>query len=174
MLDIGELEYIYRSGINDMIRKKELSEDSEYRHNGIFVGTTLITTDNKCIIVNLSGKSNNHNTQDLVGGLLEGPYNSSSNILYDVMYQEIEEETNINLQYIISCVLQMIYVANNGNIGAYFETKINLNSNEVVQLFKKNNDIDIKSLSFLSIDEYKSFLASSAPSKQLIYSEFFQ
>lgn len=169
-LELATYDFKHRYGLVAMTRNKEIDE-TQHRRNGCFVGSTVITSDDKYIMVKLTSKTVNPNTYDLLGGMVETDVPMHPHTyLFDVLYQELEEEAGITQADIAKCTLKMMYAGMNGHVGFYFETKLSISQQELEARFTHNTDIDIDSLHFYTANEYWDILSKHNPNKQFIAS----
>ena len=153
VLDFGIIEYKVRDGLIAVPEYYDLPE--EYYRKGCFTCSSVKTSDGKYIMVELSGKSMNPNTTDLIGGIMETDIsmNTGSDI-FESLYKEFTEEADIKKEDIKECYLNTIYFAHGTNIAFYFETTLGVSSVDLIERFKNNKDADIKSLCIYTRDEY--------------------
>ena len=153
VLDFGTLEYKIRDGLIAIPEYFELPE--EYYRKGCFTCASVKTSDDKYLMVELSGKSMNYSNIDLIGGVMEtnvGMKNGDD--IFESLYNELEEEAGINKGDIKESYLQTIYLAQGTNVALYFEITLNILSLEILERFKNNKDADIKSLCVFTRKEY--------------------
>ena len=152
-LDFGTLEYKVRDGLIDIPEYYDLPED--YYRKGCFTSASIKTSDGKYLMVELSGKSMNQNNIDLIGGIMETDISmTSGEDIFISLYKELEEEAGIETNEIKDISLHTIYLEQRTNIGLYFEIILNVSSEKLLERFKTNKDIDIKSLCVYSKEEY--------------------
>lgn len=153
ILCFGILEYKVRDGLIKIPEYFALSE--EYYRKGCFTCGSVKTSDNKYILVELSGKSMNQNKIELLGGIMETtiPMESGHDIFISFL-NELEEEAGITEDDSAELYLRDIYLTDNTNIGFYFESVLTVSSDDLLKRFKNNKDADIKSLAFFTREEY--------------------
>ncbi len=167
-LKLSVFDYKHRHALVCMSREGSIDE-GKYRHNGCYVGATVITSDNKYVMVKLSGKSMNPNKTDLLGGIAETNVKcNSGQYLFDILHEELREEAGLEINEVDSSVLRMMYASQSGHIGFYFEIRLLLSSGEMEERFADNQDIDIAHLLFYEKSEYVNALRRHGSSKNLI------
>ena len=169
VINFGLLEYKARHVLSNIPGYHELHE--EYYHKGCYTGATVKTSDNKFLIVELSGKSMNTFMVDMLGGIMEKPSEiETGKDVFDCIYVELKEEACITERDIQECYLRSIFLTPNTHVCFYFELTLNVSSETLINRFSsENRDQDIKSLKVLSQEEYTSFLKThSSPTKQFI------
>lgn len=153
ILDFGTFEYKVRDGLIAIPEYFDLPE--EYWRKGCFTNASVKTSDEKYLMVELSGKSMNRFTVDLIGGIMDTTIGmSTGQDIFASLYNELQEEAGINQEDIKESYLQTIYIAQRTNIGFYFELTLRVPSNDLLERFKKNNDPDIKSICVYEREEY--------------------
>ena len=169
-LELSPYDYKHRLGLITMIKNGEISS-YDYPHNGCFVGATVLTSDNLYIMIKLSGTSMNLNTLEMLGGMVETETQfSDQNFLFDVLYQELEEEAGIIKSDITQCYLESMFTGGTSHFGFYFNVVLNKSSSELQKRFGHNQDTDIESLVFLSREDYLITLRNMSNNKRLIAS----
>jgi 8-oxo-dGTP pyrophosphatase MutT (NUDIX family) len=169
-LELSLYDYKHRLGLITMIKNGEISS-YDYPHNGCFVGATVLTSDDLYIMVKLSGTSMNLNTLEMLGGMVETETQfSDQNFLFDVLYQELEEEAGITNSDITQCYLESMFTGGTSHFGFYFNVVLDKSSSELQKRFVYNQDTDIESLVFLSREEYLITLKDMSNNKRLIAS----
>lgn len=169
VIDFGLLEYKARQALQTIPAYLELPED--YYHKGSYSGATVKTSDGMFLIIELSGKSMNMNTVDMLGGIMEKPSEIvTGEDVFGCVYTELEEEACIKGNDIKECYLRSIFLTPNTHTCFYYEVTLNVTSEALLTRFSdENKDQDIRSLKVLTRDEYVSFLkTSSSPAKQFI------
>ncbi len=167
-IDLSTFEYKIRDGLIAIPEYFNLPE--EYWRKGCFTAATVKTSDWKYLMVELSGKSMNTNTIDLLGGVIEFPPEiKTGGDIFKSLYSELEEEAFVNRIDIEECFLKTIFLERRHNIGFYFEVILNISSKKLIERYTKSNmDVDIKSVKFFGRDEYLKTLCKHNPNKQLI------
>lgn len=168
-IEFGLLEYKTRSILQTIPGYSNLS--SEYHHFGCYSGATVKTSDDKYLIVELSGKSMNTFTRDMLGGIIEKPSEIANGAdVFNCLYTELEEEACINKNDILEFYLRSIFLTPNTHCCFYFEVTLQTSSEELQKRFiLETADPDIQSLKTLSKDEYLDFLKNhESQTKQLI------
>jgi len=169
-LELSLYDYKHRLGLITMIKNGEISS-YDYPHNGCFVGATVLTSDNLYIMVKLSGTSMNLNILEMLGGMVETETQfSDQNFLFDVLYQELEEEAGITNSDITQCYLEAMFTGGTSHFGFYFNVVLDKSSSELQKRFGHNQDTDIESLVFLSRKDYLITLKNMSNNKRLIAS----
>lgn len=169
IIDFGLLEYKARQALQTIPAYLELP--AEYHHNGSYNGATIKTSDDKYLIVELSGKSMNTFAMDMLGGIMEKPQEiESGEDVFNCLYVELEEEARIKKSDIKELYLRSIFLTPNTHSCFYFEGIVDISSQELLERFAaETEDQDIKDLKSLTKDEYLTFLSShSSPTKQFI------
>ena len=153
VLDFGTLEYKVRDGLIAIPQYYNLPED--YYRKGCFSCASIKTSDDRYLMVELSGKSLNKNGVDLIGGIMETNVSmESGKSIFQSLYNELEEEAGIEEKDMQESYLQTIYLASGTNVAFYFEITLNISSRELLERFKGNKDADIKSLCIYTKEEY--------------------
>ena len=168
-LDFGPVEFKAVAGLTSIPEYFDLSEDFYIKQ--CFNHSTIKTTDDHYLMVELSGKSMNINAVDFIGGMMEKPMEMvTSEDVFNSMYIELEEEACIKKTDIEGMYLRAVYLGTMTGIGFYFETILKVSSEELIERFKKENkDQDIKSLKVFTREEYLSALRyHKSKNKQLI------
>ena len=60
-----------------------------------------------------------------------------------------------------------MFVGGGGHLSYYFHTKLNIDSHELIERFKKNQDVDIANLIFYSEAEYTDVLREHSPNSRM-------
>jgi hypothetical protein len=168
-IDFGLLEYKARQSLQTIPAYLELPE--EYHHNGCYNGATVKTSDDKYLVVELSGKSMNTQTIDTLGGIMEKPQEiKNGEDVFSALYIELEEEGCIKKTDVKEIYLRAVFVTPNTHSCFYFEVTLNISSGELLKRFSnETKDQDIKSLKAFSQEEYLAFLSHhDSPTKQFI------
>ncbi len=167
-IDFGLLEYKARYALTTIPEYLTLSTD--YYHKGCFSGATVKTSDGLYVAVELSGKSMNTHAMDLLGGIMEKPSEiETGQSVFDCLTVELTEEGGITESDIKTFYLRAIWVTPRAHTSFYFEVELNISSKELLERFAKDNeDQDIRSLKFLTREEYVSFLNSHSANKLVI------
>ncbi len=152
-IDFGTFEYKVRDGLIVIPEYFDLSE--EYYRKGCFTTASIKTSDDLYLMVELSGKSMNENTIDLVGGIMETDteINTGADV-FKSFYKELAEEVGVTENDINTVYLNAIYLEHRTNIGFYFEVVLKRTYEERIVRFSDNGDIDIKSIRAFSRDQY--------------------
>jgi hypothetical protein len=170
-VDFGTFEYKVRDGLTAIPGYFTLPE--EYYRKGCFSIATVKTNDDRYVLVELSGKSMNENTVDLIGGIME------TNIVFDSgesifrsFSNELEEEAGIMEEDIQECFLKTIFITDRTNTAFYFEVILNVSAYDLEERFRENKDQDIRALRFCTRGEYIQVLGQHrSPNKQFIAKE---
>ena len=153
VFDFGIIDYKTRDGL--IAIPEYFNLPSEYYRMGCFVCSSVRTSDDRYLMVELSGKSMNPNTTEQIGGIMETNIEmKSGNDIFQALYNELEEEAEIKLGDIRECNLRTIYLTDKSNVAFYFEIILNMSSSVLLERFKNNNDADIKSLCVYTREEY--------------------
>jgi hypothetical protein len=168
-LDFGVMNYKTRYGLREALPKIQFDE-TMYR-NGCYVGATVKTSDDKYLMVKLSGKSMNRNTHDLLGGVMETNIPMDSNYIFKVLRAELLEEAGIKESEIVSMVLRAIYQDMYTNAAFYLEVELSVSSDEIQERFSQNIDVDIAGIEVYSYDEYLQVLENHKE-KQIVREVF--
>ena len=153
ILDFGILDFKTRDGLIAVPEYFELPE--EYFRKGCFACSSVRTSDDKYLMVELSGKSMNPNNIEQVGGIMETDVlMKSGDSVFECLYKEYEEEIGVKNSDIGDCFLQTIYLADKTNIAFYFETILKISSQELLSRFRDNKDADIKLICSYTKEEY--------------------
>ena len=172
-LELAVFNFKHRLGLLAMTAGGEIDPNT-YDQAGCYVGATVITSDNKYIMVELSGKSMNYNTYDLLGGMAETDVNMSKNgdYLFNSLLKELKEEAGIVHQDIVDKHLRMFYRSTHAHFAFHFMIETNVTKETLEERFTTNDDVDIAGLCFFDEEEYVSKLNSLGPTKELIASTF--
>lgn len=167
-VDFGTFEYKVRDGLIAIPEYFDLPE--EYYRKGCFSTATVRTSDGLYVMAELSGKSMNENTVDLIGGIMETNITFASGTdVFRSFYDELEEEAGIREEDIQECFLKAVYLEARTNVAFYFEVIVNPSSEELQKRFEKNQDEDIRTLCFYNREEYIDALENHrSPNKQFI------
>ena len=106
-LDFAILDFKTRFGLREALPKIDFDE-TMYR-NGSYVGATVKTLDDKYLMIKLSGKSMNRNTNDVLGGVMETNIEMNSEYIFNVLHTELQEEAGIKESEINNTFLKAIY-----------------------------------------------------------------
>jgi len=166
-LDFGIIDFKTRFGLREVLPKIDFDE-TMYR-NGCYVGATVKTSNDKYLMITLSGKSMNRNVNDVLGGVMETNIKMDSEYIFNVLYTELNEEAGIEESDIKSMILKAIYQGMYTNIGFYFETELLISSDEILQRFKSNVDVDVAEIEVYSYDEYLEVLKNHNENKGFIH-----
>jgi hypothetical protein len=141
-----------------------------YWRKGCHTLATVKTSDDKYLMVELSGKSMNKNKVDFLGGIMETkPSIKSGGDIFKSLYRELGEEAFIKKGDIASSILHMIYVTHSTDVGFYFEILLKVTSDELGHRFNKGKkEIDIKSLKVMSHLDFIKELESHNYDKQFL------
>ncbi len=167
-LDFGVFDFKTRECMIEADGYFGLSE--EYFRKGCHTLSTIKTSDNQYLLVELSGKSMNYNAIDFIGGIMETNFAmKTSQDVFSSFYEELSEEACIQQTDIALCYLALIYLNANTNIGFYFEVVLNSTATTLLQRFKETGkDQDIRAVRTFSKNEYLAMLASLNVNKQFI------
>ncbi len=168
VIDFGTIDFKTRECLPEISGYFALSE--EYYRNGCHTLASVKTSNDKYLMVELSGKSMNPNTIDFLGGIMETDVNmKTGNDIFESLYKELREEGLIEQKDIREAYLKMIYLNSTTNVGFYFEVILNVPSDELLDRFKKRSkDEDIKLLQAFSRDEYIETLRHHNENKQFV------
>lgn len=167
-LDFGIFDFKTRECVVEAAGYNELAE--AYFRKGCHTQGTIKTTDDKYLLVELSGKSLNFNKVDFIGGIMETvPEIKTGQDIFDSFLLELDEEACIKKNDIADIYLNIIYLNIHTNIGFYFEVILNISSEQLSARFDQEaGDQDIKSLKILSKENYLKTLRSINPNKAFI------
>ncbi len=168
MIDFGTIEFKVRVGLSDIPKYFDLSEEC-YR-KGCFTCASVRTSDGLYLMVELTGKSMNGNTIDLVGGIMETDTEMITGVdVFKSFNKELVEEVGVNEDDIDTIYLNNIFLEYRTNVGFYFEVTLKITYAELVTRFSNNEDIDIKSIRAFSKNEYLTALKNhQSPNKHFI------
>ena len=166
-LDFGVMDFKTRFGLREALPKIEFDE-TMYR-NGCYVGATVKTSDSKYLMIKLSGKSMNRNSYDVLGGVMETNIEMNSEYIFKVLHTELKEEAGIEESEITNTILKAIYQGMYTNIGFYLETELSISSDEILERFELNSDVDVAGIEVYSYEEYLDVLKNHNENKGLIY-----
>ncbi len=169
IIDFGTIEFKTREALTATPEYFDLSE--EYYKKSCYNDATVKTSDDRYLMVELSGKSMNPNKTDLMGGIMEKPLEiETGDDVFKSIYIELEEEGCITKLDIKEIYLRAIYLSAKTDIGFYFEVTLNVSLEELQNRFElENKDPDIKSLMGFTRNEYLSHLSNhGSMTKQFI------
>jgi hypothetical protein len=166
-LDFGTMDFKTRYGLKEAL--EDISHDEAMYRKGCYVGATVKTSDNKYLMIKLSGKSMNTNTNDVLGGIMETNITMDSEYIFNVLYSELNEEAGIKKKETKNTVLRAIYISSHTNIGFYCETELLISSNEILERFTSNVDIDVAGIEVYSYKEYLKVLKNHSSNKRFMY-----
>lgn len=153
VLDFGTIEYKVRDGLIEIPEYYNLPK--EYYRQGCFTCASIKTSDGYYVMVELSGRSMNRNTIDLIGGIMETNIGMNrGEDIFESFYKELAEEADIMQEDIQDSYLHSIFLTYDTNIAFYFEVLLNVSSTDILERFEKNKDADIKSLCVYTREEY--------------------
>lgn len=143
---------------------------NEYWRKGCHTLATVKTSDDKYLMVELSGKSINENLTDFLGGIMETePAIKSGADIFGSLFKELEEEAFILETDIADSALKIVYINANTNVGFYFEISLKITSDQLQERFDNRvKEIDIKSLMVMSREEYIKVLENHNSNKQFL------
>lgn len=167
-LDFGVFDFKTRECVIEADGYFDLGE--AYFRKGCHTLSTIKTSDDKYLLVELSGKSMNYNAIDFIGGIMETNFAmQTSEDVFSSFYEELEEEACIEHSDIEFWYLALIYLNANTNIGFYFEVVLNIPAESLLQRFKEiGKDQDIKAIRIFDKAAYLRMLASLNINKQFI------
>jgi len=167
-LELGVFDYKHLLGIISLIKAGELAATTDIQ-GGCFVGATVCTADNQYVLVQLSGKSMNDNTYDMLGGIAETdvPLSTDGSYLFATLYKELEEEAGITQSDISDCQLRLFFAGTSAHYGFHFSVTISLTEKQLTKRFRSNADEDIAALCFFDKPAYIKKIESLSPNKKL-------
>lgn len=167
-IDFGTFDYKTRDGLPDAQGYFALSD--EYLRKGCYSIATIRTSDNRYLIVELSGKSMNPNKTELIGGIMELPIElQTGRDVFECFYVEMQEEAMIEKRDIEEIFLKMVYLTPTGNCGFYYEVILHTSANELLHRFAHaSKDADIKRLMSYSRSEYLGLLKAHTETKKFL------
>lgn len=167
-IDFGEFDFKTRECLIEADGYYQLSE--EHYRKGCHTLGTVKTSDDKYLMVEMSGKSMNTNSVDFLGGVMETNLKMhTSEDIFQSFYNELEEEGCIAVRDIQDIYIRLIYLSNNTNVGFYFEVSLSISSNDLLERFyESRKDVDIKSLKVLSKYDYLETLRNHNLHKQFV------
>lgn len=168
IVDLAEIEYKVRECIVSIPEYWSLNDD--YYCKGCHTGATIKTSDDRYLMIELSGKSMNINTVDVLGGVLEIPPRIiSGDDIFESLYRELEEEGCIKKEDIAECYVRLVYLSHRTLVGFHFEVTIKPTAEELFKRFvHMHADQDVRSLLHYAKDEYLKVLCAHNPSKQIV------
>jgi hypothetical protein len=168
IVDLAEVEYKVRDGLIAIPEYFSLSD--EHFCKGCHTGATVKTSDDRYLMIELSGKSMSINKIELMGGILElPPPVHSGNDIFASLYRKMEEEGCITKEDIESAYLRMVYLNHRTLVGFHFEVTIKPTADELfVRFAHQHADQDVRSLLHFSRDEYLKILREHSPGKKLV------
>lgn len=168
MIDLGIFDFKTRECLVEAKGYDQLTE--EYWRKGGHTFATIKTSDEKYLMVELSGKSMNENKTDFLGGIMETePPIISGKDLFESLYKELEEEAFIKKDDIASAVLKMVYINTSTNAGFYFEVLLKSSAEDLEQRFRsQTKEVDIQSLKILSRADFIQTLKNHNANKQFL------
>jgi hypothetical protein len=166
-LDFGIMDFKTRFGLRKSLLK--IDDDETIHHHGCYVGATVKTSDDKYLMVKLSGKSMNRNTNDVLGGVMETNIEMNSEYIFNVLHAELYEEAGINKSEIENTILRAIYKSSTTSIAFYLETKLSISSDEVLKRFESNTDVDVAEIEVYSYEDYLEVLRNHNENKRFFH-----
>ena len=158
-IDFGTTEYKVRHGFLNISEYSNLSE--ELFCKSCSCSATIRTSDELYVMVELTGRSMNTNSIDLVGGIMETDLEiHTGNDVFNSFFKELKEEIGVVENDIDDVYLQTIFLEHSANVCFYFELILKINSEELLSRFISCNDkdIDIKSIQTFNRSEYQEVL----------------
>lgn len=156
-INFGTVEYKVRHGLVNICEYSDLSE--EFFSKSCSCSATIMTSNEEYVMVELSGRSMNTNSIDLVGGIMETDLEiHTGDDVFNSFYKELKEEAGVVENDINEVYLRTIFLELSTNVCFYFEVTLKINSEELLLRFKNNNDIDIKSIQTFNKREYQEVL----------------
>lgn len=168
-LDFAEIDFKTFSCLESLPEYYELP--AEYYCKNCHTSATVKTSDDRYLMIKLSGRSLNHNTIDLLGGVLESNCKlGSGSDLFASQYKEMREEGCVLESDIAQSHLRVVYLGQRTSVGFYFEVVLNKSSAEISRQFEREHlDPDVHTLLHVSRDEYLSHLKNhTSPNKRLL------
>jgi len=153
-LDFGIFDFKTRECLPEVPGYEELGED--YFRKGCFTSATVKTSDDKYLLVELTGKSMNRNQVDFLGGIMETePPIKNGQDIFVSLYQELEEEAFIHRGDIQEAKLKLLFLNSRTNACFYFEVALALSSKDLQKRFdQQTKEVDIRSLKIYSWEDY--------------------
>lgn len=157
-LELSKFKYKVRSSLNKL--KNELEKlGEEYYCNGLAIGGIIKTKDNKFVFGRRSGNTITNNSEDFIGGILEPDVIKDAEDLFKYNKQEILEEIGLNENHIISQKLIALVLSPSTNIIMLTFTKLNIDSDEIKNIFEQSNDkFEMSELVFIEEDKLIEYL----------------
>lgn len=142
----------------------------DYYRKSCHTLATVKTSDDKYIMVELSGKSMNVNSVDFLGGVMETNIPmTSGEAIFESLYAELAEEAAVQRADIKDSYLSLVYLNPKTSIGFYFEVTLNISAAALLERFTSEvSDADIHSLKAFSRSEYIDVLQKHNVNKQFI------
>lgn len=167
-LDLGIIEYKVRDGLIDIPEYYDLPEP--FYRKGCYTTATVKTSDDLYLLAELSGKSMNLNTIEMLGGIMEtDPPVQVGRDVFGSLFKELEEEALVMPSDISEAYLRALFLECRTNIALYFEVILNVSSEEIFARFQKESkDADIKQLKAHTRTEYLEALHTHNANKQLM------
>lgn len=167
-LDLGTLEYKTREGLLQSPGYYDL--DEAYYGKSCYTEAAVKMSDDRYLMVELSGKSMNENRVDHLGGAMETtPSIETGSGIFHSLYKELEEEAHIAPEDIREAYLRCVYLGRKTSVGLYFEITLQISSAELLARSEgRENDPDIQSIKTFTRSEYKDLLLAHTTNKQLI------
>ncbi len=168
LLDFGVFDFKTRECLIEIPGYYNLDQD--YWRKGCHTLATVKTSDNKYVMVELSGKSMNNNVIDFLGGIMEvEPPIKNGKDLFLSLYKELEEEAFITADDIRESYLKLVYINSKTNVGFYFEIFLKISSQDLQERFDSHRkELDIRALKIMSQLEYVDVLKNHNENKQFI------
>lgn len=167
-LDLGIIEYKVRDGLIDIPDYYELPEP--FYRKGCYTTATVKTADDQYLLAELSGKSMNLNTIEMLGGIMETepPVHTGQDV-FDSLYKELEEEALVLPTDISEASLRALFLERRTNIALYFEVVLTVSAEEIFTRFReRSKDADIKCLKAHARKDYLEVLRGHNANKQFI------
>jgi hypothetical protein len=172
-LEFSLMEYKIRDGMLAIPKYWKRSIDQWRR--GVFMGATVVTSDDKYLYLELSGESFNNNRYEIIGGILEPekPIITSEDI-FNEMLVELSEEALVPKDSVDNITLDLIYYAHKTNVGLYFTITL-IDDLKTIQnrFFNGDPDVEVKSLCWCNATQWSNILKDMSSDKKFIAEQLF-
>jgi hypothetical protein len=141
---------------------------ASYTAQGIAIGGLMRTSDENYVFAELSQKYMNESKVDLIGGIVENTQIQNGIELLNEYFREIKEEANVDQNDIQEVFFSGLLQNANGGITIVVNTKLYLDSTNLVKKFELSDKEEVSSLCFVKSSKLKDFLNELGGYKSLI------
>lgn len=166
ILNVSTLKFCERIGLRDFQDELEkLGED--YYGKGLGIGGFILTSDDYYVFGERNGKTMSRSQFDFIGGLLDTKEEFNGRELFNANFHEIKEEINVSRKSILDMFVAGMLLSPTTTVLIVTQTKLNITKKDVVVLFAKARDDEMKDLVFVHKDEIKEFLKRMGPKRKI-------